>query len=63
VFHVYLLDSLPAASRLESEDLTERGKLMEWNFFFSRQPHGDPGYNARAINHASLSLIDDAATM
>lgn len=34
VFRIYLPDSSPAASRLESEDLTEHGKLMEWNFFF-----------------------------
>jgi len=37
MFRVYLPDSSSAASRLESEDLTERGKLMEWIFFFSRQ--------------------------
>lgn len=33
MFRVYLRTPANRVVRLESEDLTARGKLMEWNFF------------------------------
>lgn len=52
----------PCRRRASRVKINGTWKINGTELFFPR-PCGDPGYNAGAINHARLSLIDDAATM